>query len=372
MANHSILLRLFLLCIIYSAVVGQDLRFKRRNGEFKIVQVADMHYANGRSTECLDVLPNQEATCSDLNTTAFLYRVIRDENPDLVVFTGDNIFGSDTTNPTKSMDMAFSPSVSLKLPWAAVLGNHDQESTISREATMRHISTMPYTLSKLNPTGVQIDGFGNYHVEIGGLQGSPLGNKSVLNLYFLDSGDYSTVASVPGYGWIKLSQQVWFQKTSSNLQEKYKSGPEPQKESAPGLAYFHIPLPEYASFDSSNFTGTKDEPGIIGSASINSGFFSTLVESGDVKGVFVGHDHLNDFCGKLTGIQLCYAGGFGYHAYGKVGRSRRARVVSAFLEKTVDGKWGGVKSIKTWKRLDDQYMSTIDSQVLWSKGPTGS
>lgn len=84
-----------------------------------------------------------------------------------------------------------------------------------------------------------------------------------------------------------------------------------------------------------------------------------------------GHDHLNDFCGKLTGIQLCYAGGFGYHAYGKAGWSRRTRVVSAFLEKTDDGQWGGVKSIKTWKRLDDQFLSTIDSQVLWSKGPTG-
>lgn len=149
------------------------------------------------------------------------------------------------------------------------------------------------------------------------------------------------------------------------LQKAYMNGPVPQKEPAPGLAYFHIPLPEYAKFDSSNFTGVKQEG--ISSASVNSGFFTTLVESGDVKAVFTGHDHVNDFCGKLTGINLCYAGGFGYHAYGKAGWSRRARVVLVSLEKTENGHWEDVKSVKTWKRLDDQNLTGIDGQVLWSK-----
>lgn len=114
--------------------------------------------------------------------------------------------------------MSFEPAVTLKLPWAAVLGNHDQESTLSREGVMRNIVSMPYTLSKLNPDSFDIDGFGNYNLEIYGAEGSSLSNKSVLNLYFLDSGDYSTVPSVPGYGWIKASQQVWFKQTSSRLQ----------------------------------------------------------------------------------------------------------------------------------------------------------
>jgi hypothetical protein len=64
------------------------LRFRRQSGTFKVAQVADMHYADGRATGCEDVLPSQVAECSDLNTTAFLYRVFRAEDPDLVVFTG--------------------------------------------------------------------------------------------------------------------------------------------------------------------------------------------------------------------------------------------------------------------------------------------
>ncbi|KAK8718226.1 hypothetical protein V6N13_045469 [Hibiscus sabdariffa] len=345
------------------------LRFGR-NGEFKILQVADMHYAGGKMTPCKDVLPGQVQGCFDLNTTAFIRRMIEAEKPDLIVFTGDNIYGSDSKDSAKSMDAAFAPAIAARIPWAAVLGNHDQEGTLSREGVMKHIVGLNHTLSQFNPTGVHaIDGFGNYNLLVGGAEGSGFANKSILNLYFLDSGDYSTVPAIPGYGWIKPSQQLWFQRTSAKLRRAYMSPPMAQKSSAPGLVYFHIPLPEVASFDSSNFTGVKQEG--IGSASANSGFFTTLVEAGDVKAVFTGHDHINDFCGKLTGIQLCYGGGFGYHAYGKARWSRRARVVLASLEKTEGRSWGAVKSIKTWKRLDDQHLTAIDAEVLWIKHSAG-
>uniref|UniRef100_J3MZI2 Calcineurin-like phosphoesterase domain-containing protein n=2 Tax=Oryza brachyantha TaxID=4533 RepID=J3MZI2_ORYBR len=329
-----------------------------------------MHYADGRRTGCLDVLPSEVAGCSDLNTTAFLYRLFRAEDPDLVVFTGDNIYGADATDAAKSMDAAIAPAIDMKLPWAAVIGNHDQEGTLSREGVMRHLVGMKNTLSRFNPKGIEIDGYGNYNLEVGGVEGTLLANKSVLNLYFLDSGDYSTVPSIGGYGWIKASQQFWFQQTSSNLQTKYTKEQPKQKEAAPGLVYFHIPLPEFSSFTASNFTGVKQEG--ISSPSINSGFFASMVEAGDVKAAFIGHDHVNDFCGKLSGIQLCYAGGFGYHAYGQAGWSRRARVVSVQLEKTDSGEWRGVKSIKTWKRLDDPHLTTIDSQILWNRGSNGA
>ncbi|XP_023751893.1 probable inactive purple acid phosphatase 29 [Lactuca sativa] len=335
----------------------KQLRFDKKKGEFKVLQVADMHYADGRKTPCEDVLPNQLFHCSDLNTSVFINRMIKAEKPDLIVFTGDNIYGFDATDAASSMNAAFAPAISSNIPWAAVLGNHDQESTLSRAGVMKHIVTMKNTLSQLNPEGIEIiDGFGNYNLEVHGVEGTSSMNKSILNLYFLDSGDYSTVSSIPGYGWIKPSQQFWFQETSRKLQKASK---------APGLAYFHIPLPEYARFDKSNFTGVRQEG--ISSASVNSGFFTTLVETGDVKGVFTGHDHLNDFCGKLSGIHLCYGGGFGYHAYGKAGWSRRARVVVVSL-----GKDENVKSIRTWKRLDDEKLSAIDEQVLWRRSSSGS
>ncbi|XP_049379032.1 probable inactive purple acid phosphatase 29 isoform X3 [Solanum stenotomum] len=368
-----IFLSSFQLCKASGEVINPftKLRFDGKNGEFRILQVADMHYGDGKTTPCEDVLPQQMSSCSDLNTTDYIFRMIHAEKPHLIVFTGDNIFGFDATDPVKSMEAAFAPAISSNIPWAAVLGNHDQESTLSREGVMKHIVGMKSTLSQLNPPDVpDIDGFGNYNLEVHGIEGSELTNKSVLNLYFLDSGDYSTVPSIPGYGWIKPSQQFWFQRTSRKLKKTYMHTSNAMKAPAPGLAYFHIPLPEYASFDSSNFTGVRQEG--ISSASINSGFFTTMVDAGDVKAAFAGHDHLNDFCGKLMDINLCYGGGFGYHAYGKAGWSRRARMVVASLEKTGKGGWGDVKSIKTWKRLDDEHLTTIDTQVLWSKRSAGA
>jgi len=80
------------LCLCSVAVSTEEtkqkqLRFKE-NGEFKILQVADMHYADGKTTPCRDVLPSENVSCSDLNTTAFLHRMILAEKPDLIVFTG--------------------------------------------------------------------------------------------------------------------------------------------------------------------------------------------------------------------------------------------------------------------------------------------
>ncbi|XP_073126304.1 probable inactive purple acid phosphatase 29 [Henckelia pumila] len=367
------LLLALLTCITFLCVHGagqRELRFDGEGGEFRILQVADMHYADGTTTPCEDVFPSQMPSCSDLNTTHFVRRLILAEKPHLIVFTGDNIFGFDATDAAASMDAAFAPAISSNIPWAAVLGNHDQESTLSREGVMKYITGLKNTLSSFNPSEVDvIDGYGNYNLEVHGVEGSSLANKSVLNLYFLDSGDYSNVPAIPGYDWIKPSQQLWFERTSLKLQRSYMKKPEPQKGPAPGLAYFHIPLPEYASFDSSNYTGVKQEG--ISSASMNSGFFTTMVSAGDVKAVFTGHDHLNDFCGELAGIHLCYAGGFGYHAYGKAGWSRRARMVVSSLEKTENGSWGGVKSIKTWKVLDDENLTAIDGQVIWSKSSNG-
>ena len=80
-----------LLCLILFPICSlaekKPLRFGK-GGSFKILQVADMHYADGKTTPCRDVFPEQMATCSDLNTTAFLERMIHAEKPDLIVFTG--------------------------------------------------------------------------------------------------------------------------------------------------------------------------------------------------------------------------------------------------------------------------------------------
>lgn len=82
----------FCICMVWlwfpeAADAAQQLKFNQQ-GQFKILQVADMHYGNGITTQCEDILPDQMASCSDLNTTAFVNRMIKAEKPDLIVYTG--------------------------------------------------------------------------------------------------------------------------------------------------------------------------------------------------------------------------------------------------------------------------------------------
>lgn len=128
------------------------------------------------------------------------------------------------------MIQAFGPAMELGLPWAAVLGNHDQESTMDREELMYFISLMDYSVAQVNPPaedpsylakgGVmeKIDGFGNYDLGVYGPPGSHLANSSILNLFFLDSGDRETVRGVRTYGYIKESQLRWLHRVSQALQ----------------------------------------------------------------------------------------------------------------------------------------------------------
>ncbi|PIA43706.1 hypothetical protein AQUCO_01800035v1, partial [Aquilegia coerulea] len=349
------------------------------DGTFKILQVADMHYGTGVLSRCKDVLASEFMFCSDLNTTQFVRKLIETEKPDFIAFTGDNIFGSSTSDAAESLIKAFRPAMESKIPWAAILGNHDQESTMTREELMSFISLMDYSVSRINPSTydhfdngqesvlADIDGFGNYNIQINGAFGTHLANTSVLNLYFLDSGDRATVDGIRTYGWIKESQLRWLRNISEGFQvnkQDLNLDGLPGAETAPALTFFHIPIPEVRQLWYTKFKGQFQEG--VACSTVNSGVLETLTSMGDVKAVFLGHDHLNDFCGEINGIWFCYGGGSGYHGYGKIGWLRRARIILVELEKG-NHEWMEVEKIKSWKRLDDDNLSKIDMQLLWDR-----
>ncbi|KAJ6742039.1 INACTIVE PURPLE ACID PHOSPHATASE 28-RELATED [Salix viminalis] len=326
-----------------------------------------MHYGTGILTRCRDVLASEFDYCSDLNTTRFLKRIIQSEKPDFIAFTGDNIFGPSTHDAAESLIRAFGPAMDSELPWAAVLGNHDQESTMTREELMSFISLMDYSVSQTNPPvddlssvtegdmTKNIDGFGNYNLRVYGAPGSHLANRSVLNLFFLDSGDREVVQGIRTYGWIKESQLRWLHSVSKGYQGQKQDNNHLEEASVcatpPAMVFFHIPIPEIQQLYNQQIVGQFQQR--ISCSSMNSGVLQTFISMGDVRAAFMGHDHTNDFCGNLEGIWFCHGGGFGYHGYGKAGWPRRARIISAELEKG-EKSWMGVERISTWKRLDDE------------------
>ncbi|NRF91041.1 metallophosphoesterase family protein [Paenibacillus frigoriresistens] len=294
--------------------MADDLRF-REDGTFTIVQLTDLHIGGDKDNE------------EDLRTLALVSALLAAEKPDLIVYTGDLISSYGVSDSSASFRRAIAPAVESGVPWTHVLGNHDAEADVTREELMLIALEHKTCYSQAGP--LDLSGVGNYMHTIKSVQS---GNPAAV-LYFLDSGVMAP-ESVGGYAWIASDQVHWYKQQSLALRER--SGA-----ILPGLAFFHIPLPEYNDvWNLGKVSGTKHEE--VCCPKLNSGLFAAMVEMGDMMGTFVGHDHDNDYCGTLHDIRLCFGRVTGCSTYGDL--QRGARVIR--LQE-------GRHSFETWQQLED-------------------
>jgi len=299
------------------SVVRPPLRF-RSDGTFTVVQFTDVHWRNGEE--------------ADLRSRALMELVLDAEGPDLAVLTGDMVEGSETRDPAEAYAQVVAPLEQRGIPWAAVFGNHDDEGVLDRVQLFEAQQACAGCLTERGP--VEITGVGNYVLPVRPAAGDAL----AAALYFLDSNAYDNLG-IGHYAWIAHDQIAWYRETARRLALEYR-GP---AEALPALAFFHIPLPEYDEvWERGECLGQRNEP--VCAPELNSGFFTALVEAGDVMATFVGHDHVNDYEGELHGVRLCYGRATGYSPYGLEGFARGARVVR--LRE-------GARAFDTWLRLDD-------------------
>ncbi|MDR2413811.1 MAG: metallophosphoesterase family protein [Odoribacteraceae bacterium] len=317
MKKRNYMLLLLLSCA--SMATGQGV-LNLNNGKLKIVQFTDIHYVVG----------NPESR----RAIELIEEVLAAEKPDLVALTGDIVFSRPCL---EGWDAVLNAIEKFKIPWAAVFGNHDDEFDKSRDETMAYISGREYSMTSAGPAGMK--GTGNYIIEVSD------GTAPRFLLYFMDSNAYSTLDGIEGYGWFGSDQVAWYRERSAWYAAR-EGAP------VPALAFFHIPLNEYAMMtaERKKIVGLKNEPECPGA--INSGMFLAMKERGDVMATFVGHDHDNDYIGNYLGIFLAY-GRFsgGKTVYSHV--SHGARVIELTA---------GEKGFKTWIRLrDDQVINAVNS-----------
>ncbi|MDQ8737620.1 metallophosphoesterase family protein [Paenibacillus sp. LHD-38] len=273
--------------------MGKTMKF-HDDGTFVIVQFSDVEFIDEEDH-------NPETHQHNLMTRAAMECVIEHEKPDLIVFAGDVTASARGRDPIQSFRIAVAAAEERRIPWAAVFGNHDSEGSVPRKRMHEEQLAHEYCVAEADPP--HVSGAGNYIVTL-----RDRNDKPAAALYFLDSGDYSPIASVGGYDWIRRDQIEWYVAESRNMTEMNGGKP------LPALAFFHIPLPEYFEVWNKHVCHghCADQ---ISSPRINSGFFAAMVEMGDVMGTFAGHDHANDFCGMLHGIRLCYGRSSRYVSY---------------------------------------------------------
>lgn len=165
------------------------------------MQIADLHFSVGHG-HCKET---SLSPCEhgDDETLALMGRTLDLENPDLVVFSGDQLNGKGTSWDAQSILQKFAgPVIDRKIPWAVVFGNHDtEEEMLSRDEQVRLMRALPYSLVESGPDDVH--GVGNYVLAVRSPDPS---RTQLLTLYFLDSGSYSAGF----WDWLDFTPTVSF------------------------------------------------------------------------------------------------------------------------------------------------------------------
>lgn len=301
--------------------IGSDVRVIRETagefyiekttpGPFRIMATTDFHLEN--KTEL------------DYKTIRMFLQNLEAERPDLVILTGD-IF--ETRQPTLDAVQFAEMMEKTGVYWCFVFGNHERgvEDEFVKYRLLHAVEPYGHCLVKDGPK--DLFGVGNYCVNV------MREGRLVSSLFLMDSGSgarpkYNLLHGLPedfgGYDFIKKDQIVWFELLCARNRREYGN--------SANLVFMHIAVPEYALVcDIENLEDRRFPPSgrakmlygaqyeTVGCSRYNSGFFNSMKACG-TKAVFVGHDHINDFCAEYEGVKLVYVqpGGYGTYHMGRV------------------------------------------------------
>ncbi|TDH71934.1 hypothetical protein CCR75_006905 [Bremia lactucae] len=324
---------------------------------FKILQLADLHITGIPTIKCGASMSREN--CSEALTYEFVEELVDLEKPDFVAFTGDNVHANGPKSHKWAIDAVTKAAEKRKIPYGMVFGNHDEAGGFPKTKIIEMLSKKTHSYTSSGPKTV--DGIGNYMLNvtapIAGVWG--VKNTTVFRMYFLDSGAKAHTEMYPfvfaEYDWIKQSQIDYYRQLSEAGRAERHSSVEFV---LPAVMFFHIPLAEFA-YSSDGCKGERHER--LNDQGMNLRFLSTLSQMNEIKAAFVGHDHLNEYCCLVDGVQLCYGGGTGFgRAYGSPDFSQRARVI----EWTVDNNER--HNIRSWKRHYDDVSRVFSEEVLYS------
>ncbi len=258
----------------------------------------------------------------------FIREALDYAEPDLVVFCGDNINNPDD----RSYDEVLAPIVYRGIPFTGVLGNHDEESSGGKTRDEIVAKYQEYDGCLWYDADPSLHGAGTHNLPILSSDGS----KVAFNLWMFDCGDYvrNSQGEWLGYDWVREDQIEWYNNTRDAMTAENGG------EVVPSIVFQHI-IPQEPTEkifvqsdinmgdltinfqDGTSYTFLPDiskfEDGYLFEHACpsygNDGQWDAMVEGGDVLGVVVGHDHVNNFIVDVDGVDLIMTPGCTYSSY---------------------------------------------------------
>ncbi len=360
--------------------------------DLKVLQLTDVHLGGG----CLSSKKDAMA----INAVASM---VTAEKPDLVVITGDISFPvpfiSGTMNNLRTAKIFATLMEQLGVPWIPVFGNHDTEaySYYSREDLSEFYGgdTLKHCLFQKGSDDV--DGFGNSIIEVQNKDG-----VVTQALFLLDSHAYTDddkLGILWNYDHIHDNQIEWYKNSISSINERnaetintlYKDDEQTKEEmneeygKVTSMLFFHIPLHEYKyawnEYVENGYNDTENVKlhygtvGELGSAiciaAEDDQLFETMQTVDGMKGIFCGHDHLNNYSLDYKGIRLTYGYSVDYLAYigiSKIGSQRGCTIIDAKTDGTFDCTGSNYYQDK-YQMLSDNEKETVTMQDMdeWAK-----
>lgn len=251
---------------------------------FKILQWSDIHLGNQSDTH--DIL------------THLRYDFVQADNPNLIVITGDTFMGATRSqidtffNFMETLTVEKENGEKKKVPFAFTYGNHDIQGNYDTDFIAKRIMKCENAMF-MDYEDDNIFGRTNYCIDL-------LDADEVkYRLYIIDSNAYIQTGHTFGYDNIHDDQLDHMKKLHDTFGD------------APALAFFHIPLYEFADAYESIDSLPHDPNGQLNEGVsypvYRTDAFDRMKNECNVKGMFVGHDHVNNFTIEYQGVVLSYS-----------------------------------------------------------------
>ncbi len=301
--------------------------------DIKILQLTDMQIidldgvratpGNSRYNQVYGAFFSNETSKNEyVRCWRYVEEAIQKSCPDLIVLTGDNIYGQ-TDDSGEVWERVVKTMDSYKIPWAVIWGNHDNESDKGVRWQIKQVENSEYGIIKQG----SVTGNSNYTI------GLKQGGKIKRICYMLDTGGCN-VYSNPGEGMNATNvdidiihqgdgleaDQVNWMKTS------YESISASLGEKLPSSYFLHIPPSEAGDpfekkYNVKSYPFTPNGIGDFGVAAEGvygfktEGFWETAKATG-CDTMYLGHLHTMSTSISYNGIRVTFGlkvGTYDYH-----------------------------------------------------------